>query len=85
MGGEWYKKTYPYKIFCAGMSGYLAKLSWKYRDLYDPNTQYFDVLMCNIVCIIMGLMAIVQMCVNIGLIGGMWDKKSSKCRAFIWD
>ena len=75
MRGELYKKTYAYKVFSAGMSAYIAKLMWNHRTIFDPNTEFGHVIGCQVVGFIMLVAAILQVCVNIGLVGDMWDKK----------
>eukprot|EP00584_Thalassiosira_punctigera_P007710 CAMPEP_0172531816 /NCGR_PEP_ID=MMETSP1067-20121228/5070_1 /TAXON_ID=265564 ORGANISM="Thalassiosira punctigera, Strain Tpunct2005C2" /NCGR_SAMPLE_ID=MMETSP1067 /ASSEMBLY_ACC=CAM_ASM_000444 /LENGTH=78 /DNA_ID=CAMNT_0013316245 /DNA_START=165 /DNA_END=401 /DNA_ORIENTATION=+ len=75
MGGEWYKKTYAYAVFSAGMSAYIARFMWNHAARLDQSRDFRDVIGCRVVGAIMALMAILQGCINIGLIGDMWDKR----------
>ena len=77
---KWIKDTYIYKIFQAGMSAYLAKYCWNESLRYNPETQYKEVLMRQCFAVVMLLMALCQLCINVGLIGETRDGKKKKKR-----
>lgn len=57
------------------MSAYLAKYCWNESQRYNPETQYKEVLMRQCFAMLMLLMALCQLCINIGLIGDGKKKK----------
>jgi len=77
MRGAWYKETYAYKVFAAGMNAYISKLVWGFSRKY-PEEEYFSIMSCRACSCVMGSMAILQVAINVGLIGDMWDKKRKR-------
>eukprot|EP00581_Thalassiosira_minuscula_P002010 CAMPEP_0183736712 /NCGR_PEP_ID=MMETSP0737-20130205/50049_1 /TAXON_ID=385413 /ORGANISM="Thalassiosira miniscula, Strain CCMP1093" /LENGTH=77 /DNA_ID=CAMNT_0025970789 /DNA_START=140 /DNA_END=373 /DNA_ORIENTATION=- len=75
MRGEWWKQTYAYKVFSAGMSAYVARVFWRFSARHAEVDDPHHAMGCQFIGFVMAMMAIFQGCINIGLIGDMWDKK----------
>ena len=73
-----YKESYPYKLFATGMHAYIAKLMWRYSYKFEQAGEHGHSRGCVLCAIFMGAMAVLSACINIGLVGDMWDKKKRR-------
>ena len=75
---NWPKDTYPYKVFQAAMSAWLSKYCWEESYKMVRRGKDHEAMLAKFCAVLLAIVGIVQVCINIGLIGDMWDKNKRK-------